>query len=302
MAELIPWQILRADLRAHRDSVVRDWMQLLDSRAGERACVAFLKDHAGFFFCDSFRRLVAIAEMELGADLRADFVVGFDQSSYGFYYEFIEIEEPDTNPYTEKGQPSARLNGAVSQVMQWQSWLDANREAAKKILPSHEFWTNDRLPIIYTIIIGRRNDAVDYTKLRNYYSDMVNIQIRSFDHLTEVVQEGVFSPVPILASSEMDAVDPVVRNRLVNPFRTAITSADWRKAAPRLADYHMAAKNAEILVGLTSTNARLEPFLTDWKGFQVDERRFYLEQAQWAARPHGPVPSVFSAMRSNRTP
>jgi hypothetical protein len=156
MAELIPWQVLRTDLRAHRDAVVNSWVQLLDGGAGERPCLDFLKDHAGFFFCDSIHRLVAISELELGADLRADFVVAYDQSSYGLYYEFIEIEDPNTNPYSAKRQPSARLSGAVSQIMQWQMWLEANRDGAKKILPSHEFWTNDRLPATYTIIIGRR--------------------------------------------------------------------------------------------------------------------------------------------------
>jgi hypothetical protein len=91
----------------------------------------------------------------------------------------------------------------------------------------------------------------------------------------------------------MDSVSQYVRNELVNPFRTAISSADWRKAAPRLVDYHMAAKNAETLVGLASTNARLKPFLVGWNALPPEKRQFYLEQAQWLAKPHGPIPSVF---------
>jgi len=299
MAELIPWQILRADLRAHRDRVVHDWVQLLDDRVGERACLNFLKNHAGFFFCDSGRRLLAISELELGADLRVDFVVADDLSSFGFYYEFIEIEDPDENPYTSKRQPSARLSGAVSQIMQWRMWLEGNRETAKKILPSHEFWTNDHLPARYTIIIGRRKDAEDRTDLRNYYSNEIDIRIRSFDHLTEVLQERYFSPLPNLASGEMDGVDPIVRNELVNPFRTAISSSEWRKVAPRIFDYHMAAKNAETLVGLASTNARLTPFLADWDALPAEKRHFYLEQAQWLASPVGPIPASFRLRENN---
>jgi hypothetical protein len=298
MAELIPWQILRTDLRAHRDSVVRDWVQLLDDRAGEVACLNFLKNHAGFFFCDSGRRLLAISELELGADFRADFVVADDLSSYGFYYEFIEIEDPNEAPYTSKKQPSARLSGAVSQIMQWRKWLEANRESAKKILPSHEFWTNDNLPAKYTIIIGRRKDMEDWTGLRNQYSNEIDIRIRSFDQLTEVLQEQPFGPVPNLASGEMDGVESIVRNALVNPFRTAISSAEWRKVAPRLFDYHMAAKNAETLVGLASTNARLVSFLADWEALPAEKRDFYLEQTQWLANPVGPIPASFRVRES----
>lgn len=85
MEPLIPWQTLRTELRSHRDHVVQDWMGLLDSGAGERECVKFLNEHAGFFFCDSSRSLIAISELELGADFRPDFVVTHDFSSFGFF-------------------------------------------------------------------------------------------------------------------------------------------------------------------------------------------------------------------------
>lgn len=189
MKEPTPWQVLNTDLRDHRERVVRDWTLLLDDGAGERACLAFLRDHAGFFFCDSARRLMAISELELGADFRPDFVVANDLSSYGLFYEFIEVEDPNENAMNSKAQPSARLNAAISQVQRWRLWLDANRAIAKKVLPSREFWKRDRLAARYTIIIGRRRDADEWSFLRNYYSDQLGIQIRSFDHLTDTLTE-----------------------------------------------------------------------------------------------------------------
>ncbi len=281
MAELVPWQVLSSDLRSHRDAVANDWVRLLDSGEGERACVKFLHEHAGFFFCDSGRRLLAISELELGADFRPDFVVATDMSSSGLVYEFIEIEDPNQNPFTLAGQPSARLNGAVNQIIGWDTWIRGNQQLAKKLLPSREFWTHDRLVVRYTIITGRRAQHEKWTHSRNLFSDRVDVQIRSFDHLTDELLERYFAPFPNLASVEMDNADEFVRNQLVNPFRRAISSAVWREAALKLHDDHMNAKNIDLLVSLASTSDRLAPFLQDWGSLPVEKRSFYINQLKF---------------------
>jgi hypothetical protein len=284
MQNLIPWQTLNADLRIHRDQVVRDWVGLLDSVTGEMDCLKFLKQHAGFFFCDSARQLIAISELELGADYRPDFVVACDLSSYGFSYEFIEIQDPNEQPLKQNGQFANGVNEALSQITKWLKWLNGNRDTAKRILPSREFRRHGRLSAKYTIIAGRRKNQDTLLVDRNYHSDNFNdIQIRSFDHLTEILQERRFAPLPILASAEMDLVEPAVRNNLVNPFRMAIPSAEWRKVADMLEDDHMAAKNATILVGLASTNTRLQPFLKAWQDLPEVKRHFYLDQIDFMA-------------------
>jgi hypothetical protein len=142
MEMLIPWQALRTELRSHRDHVVQNWIELLSSGAGERDCVKFLNEHAGFFFCDSSRSLITIAELELGADFRPDFVVTHDFSSLGFSYEFIEVQDPNEQPLKTNGQFSNGLNEAIAQITKWHKWLTGNRDTAKRILPSRsEAWT-----------------------------------------------------------------------------------------------------------------------------------------------------------------
>lgn len=279
---MIPWQILRTELKIHHKNVVQDWTKLLDSGVGELECLAFLRENAGFFFCNDGRSLVAIAELEFGADFRPDFVVAHDMSSYGFLYEFIEIESPTESAFVSKSAPSARLNSAVGQISQWQLWLQGNREQARKILPSSEFWRRDRLAAAYTIVIGRREDGEDFNHLRNHYADKVDVQIRSFDYLTERARERTFAPVPILSSVEMDAVDPNLRNELANPFRKAISSGVWRANAPKLSDYHMVARNARTLVNIAQTSDRQASFVKDWEALPEETRNFYIAQAaEW---------------------
>src|SRR5688572_16839666 len=140
MSDIVPWSVLHTDLRKHHRAVIDAWTSLLDTSPGERECLQFIRDHAGFLLCDSWRALIAVAELEFGADLRPDFVVAHDRSSAGFVYELIEIEEPGSKAFVAKGSPSARLSSAVGQIQQWQLWLQGNRDAARKILPSNELW------------------------------------------------------------------------------------------------------------------------------------------------------------------
>jgi hypothetical protein len=136
----------------------------------------------------------------------------------------------------------------------------------------------------YTIIAGRRKSQDRLLTERNYHTDNFDdLQIRSFDYLTEIVQERYFAPLPNLASVEMDQVSLAVRNELVNPFRMAIPSAEWRKVAAILEDDHMAAKNASILVDLVSANTRLQAFVDAWQELSEERRQVYTEQIYFMA-------------------
>lgn len=178
------------------------------------------------------------------------------------------------------GQFSRGLNEAIAHISKWHKWLAGNRDTAKRILPSREFLRDDRLAASYTIITGRRKTKDSLLALRNYHSDNsnLNIQIRSFDYMTENLQERYFAPLPNLASVEMNNVDTVVRNRLVNPFRMAIPSGEWRKVVSTLEDQHMSATNAVTFVSLASTNSRLQSFLEAWQDLPEVKRKFYLDE------------------------
>src|SRR5437016_610377 len=101
IAKTVGWFSLNYELAAHYHNVMDDWEQLLDNKSlNESDYLAFLRDHAGFVFNDSCRQLVSISELELGADLRVDFVLANDNSSYGFQYELVELESPHERAFT----------------------------------------------------------------------------------------------------------------------------------------------------------------------------------------------------------
>jgi hypothetical protein len=126
-----------------------------------------------------------ISKVPLGADHVTDFVFGRDEASYGFAYEFVELESPHTPAFTRAGHPSARLSMAVQQVLNWKTWLDANRSEAKKLFRSSPFTLYDTPTVSFTIYIGRSSDRPDeLLALRNRYANEININIHGFDHLT----------------------------------------------------------------------------------------------------------------------
>ena len=74
---------------------------------------------------------------------------------------------------------------AYSQIQEWKLWLDANRPEAKRILPSKSFDCYDTPYFKYTIVIGRRDKTEQFLHLRNKSERDWNIEIRSFDYLTD---------------------------------------------------------------------------------------------------------------------
>lgn len=274
--KFISWDTLKdPENIGHYRSVCTEWRALLNSSTEkEMAYLKYLHEHAGFFFHNSRNRLLSISEFEFGSDLRADFVVCEDRASYGFEYEFIEIESPNDNIYTARGNPSAALTTAVNQIQQWRHWLISHREEAKKILPSKSFIVTDQPAFKYTIIIGRRNFSADYLHMRNMFAEQMNIQIRSFDYLTDKLLQRRFDDIPIICSCEFETLDLTTKNQLANPFFTSLKSAEWRKIvkAPSFDTVHMMANNAAIILQNKKANSRLAGFINDWNNLPANVR------------------------------
>ena len=171
--------VLHAEAKHIVQKIRARWIDLLEHPGEtEEAYHSYLAAHAGMFLSDGCYKIPVISKLRLGADLVTDFVTTIDRASYGFTYEFIEIETPNSAPYIQSGAPSSRLTGAVQQIQNWQLWLDANRSEAKKLFPSKEFIYFDRPSFTFTIIIGRRDDSQQWLHLRNNYSQRLGIEIQ----------------------------------------------------------------------------------------------------------------------------
>jgi hypothetical protein len=186
------------------------------SKKGEREATRFLKQNPhlvlwGFVRTGGHSKYV-LNEFPLGSRYRADFFVPFSYSGV-WEIHFIELENTDDPTITQDGKPSQRLNSAISQLHDWNDYIQRNRVSVqqdlsdwcnrKDLLGWHETkkppsnMTTDRLndPSIYIrwcyhIIIGRReNVSKEKRRKMNQLTDSFDrIQIGTFDRFIDIAR------------------------------------------------------------------------------------------------------------------
>ncbi|HEX8452276.1 MAG TPA: Shedu anti-phage system protein SduA domain-containing protein [Longimicrobium sp.] len=261
------------------------WIAMLaDETLKEEAYQKFLSQHAGFFFSHALAgtdQLVS-AKVRLGSDFTTDFVVAKSERSLGVNYTLIEIESPHTSPYTAAGAPSARLNTAVQQILNWKRWMERNREEAKRLFPSKQFIRHDDPNFSYMIVIGRRgreNEA-----LRNQYAREVGITIRSFDYFTDALSSRAFNAFLWISRDIVPTVSAEDNNAYANPFWMAYSDPEWRRIASQgeYNESHMVAVNLDLLMRYRSYNADAQ---RDFEAFlatlPADEKEIPEHQFEW---------------------
>jgi Shedu protein SduA, C-terminal len=72
-----------------------------------------------------------IPQKKLGAEFVPDFVVGHKDSA-GYHWTLVELESPRAPMFTRAGTPAKQLNHALKQIRDWHSWLESNRDYAKR--------------------------------------------------------------------------------------------------------------------------------------------------------------------------
>ena len=279
-ASLKYWSVLNTHGDALLKSVEDDWSALLSNKkAKEAAYLTFLSEHSAFFFSHAVQhQYFSIAELRLGTDYRADFVVPADNFSYGLQYCLIEIESPHTPPFTKKRVASARLNAAMQQIRDWRTWLRANRSSAHKLFPSSA-WIMDSQPVFtYKIVIGRRDDKERHLDKVMEYAAEINAEIRSFDWLTEMlnVRSKRFRTSMLGAlSPEIKAMPDTVKNAIVNPFARSLTEKDWKDLV-RGTNYKMTHFLSTLGDGLAEalcSNSRESQFKKIWTKLPAATRK-----------------------------
>jgi len=89
-------------------------------------------------------------EVRLGAKLRCDFAWVNDHS-YGPEWVLVEVEKPEMELFTQKGDPTYQLNHAIEQVRSWDRYFEDNPGSKKEIFGAvHSFR--------FMIVGGRRQD------------------------------------------------------------------------------------------------------------------------------------------------
>jgi hypothetical protein len=255
--KLIPWILLNGS--PVFNDIRERWNAMLNNASlPEEVYQAFLADHAGFFFPFStgWREQAVVAKLQLANNHVTDFVVACNDRSGGFQYIFIELESPHTPPFIKTGNPSARLNTSVQQIHDWQRWLEQNRHVAKKLFPSKQFIVTDDSNFKFLIIIGRRDSSEEFLAQRNYYSQKLGIEIRSFDYITDVMNSKRFESFTWISHDLHAVISDVENNAFSNPFFRAYTDAEWRSIvnSTKLSISHMIGHNLSLLLEKRSYN------------------------------------------------
>jgi hypothetical protein len=272
-------------LSSYLNGIVRDiegeWLQLLDDPTKkERDYQSFLNRNAGFFWVDGVQFFVVGSQLSFGADLKLDFIRGFDRGSPGFAYELIEIKSPHTAPYNSKGVPSESLNQALQQIHDWQRWITANLNGeTARLFPSGQLNNEGQSVFKYTVIIGRRANSQAHLNRRDQLGSNLGVEIRSFDYLTDKLKRRIFVNEFMAVSPECKDLSNEELNHLVNPFNEAIPDARWRKMVkdPRFQVVHMVCLNAKLLAEAWQQSPLLARFDAEWNALSDEKRRIIEE-------------------------
>ena len=229
MTEFYDWTKFRNS--PIHSKILSDWENLLDNpSAKEQDYHSFIQSNPAIFLT-LIESYIVISKLKLGNEFETDFVVVKEGYSEGTKYEIIEIESPHSKLFDSKGKPSAKFNAALQQIRDWKRWLIDNKNEFRKILPTSGTKVLKECKLNFKIIIGRRADDPLELERRRQISEEMNIEIISFDRLTDIAKSRrVFMNKTTISSGQMHFdIDELKENQLANPFFECIKHSEWRK-------------------------------------------------------------------------
>jgi hypothetical protein len=233
------------DSRLHQ-RIINDWEELLNNdKLKERDYHAFLALSPGLFLTGRRSHLV-ISKLKLGSDYETDFVVVNEGYSNGTMYNLIEIESPHTKLFDLSGKPTAKLNAALQQIRDWRRFLIDNRIFMKKAFPTVTTRVIKNSKLTFTIVIGRRTDNLEHLEKREQIAEQENVNIISYDRLTDYAKRLHCSIYPNVNSCELDHMSFSMQNELANPFFKCLSDSIW-KSINREAHFHVYSHILNIL-------------------------------------------------------
>lgn len=133
--------------------------------------------------------LWVIPRAELGKEHVTDFMIA-ERNSLGMCWTAVELENPRQRLFTKAGDPTAILNHAIRQILDWREWLSNNLDYARRPIEDHGLGMTDvRADLPGLILIGRRSDLDQATRHRRHRLSIEHrIDIRTFDGLLQSVR------------------------------------------------------------------------------------------------------------------
>lgn len=174
-----------------RMTEVRDYERLLRVATKEAQLQQFFFLHRHFLaehLGGGHGRWV-VPTKRLGSQYVTDFIIGCAHS-FGFDWHAVELEAPRSKLFTRSGDPSATLNHAIRQIVDWRAWLQDNLDYARRPESEHGLGlTGIRPDLPGLILMGRRDGLTDaQNRLRAELSHQTNIEIHTFEYILDTVR------------------------------------------------------------------------------------------------------------------
>lgn len=240
--------------------IISQWERLLnDTSLKESEYHAFLKKTPAIFLI-LIESYLVISKLKLGSGYETDFVVVEEGYSDGTIYNLIEIESPHTKLFDNKGNLTAKFNSALQQIRDWKRFLSSNKNEFKRIFPTTSTKVIKDSKLRFTIVIGRRSDNLEELEKRRQIAEETNIEIMSFDRLTDMaIGRRQCSDVPLIYAAQMDNIPYILRNKLANPFFNCVSDSQWRSIC-RKGHSHIYTNMIEDILKIRSYNEYFEEY------------------------------------------
>lgn len=181
-----------------------DFKKLLDNeRVNEREILNYINNNEAYPIIGSIFQAgydfghhdtYLFKEFEITGTYRADYLL-IGKNSHGFHFIFIEMESPKSNSVLANGDFGISIRKGISQVEDWDSWIESNFGSLKlifkkyqsndKTLPS-EFTELDKTRIHYVVVAGRRKEFKEKTyNLKRKLLQRSNIRLIHYDNLLD---------------------------------------------------------------------------------------------------------------------
>lgn len=155
------------------NEIKKEFSDLLDNAKKEEEIQIYLKEHP--FLIQPFSNIYP--KQKLGEDFITDFVFAstLDQ---GIKYTFVEIERASMPIFTKSGEFSSDFKHADKQTLDWDIWLEKNKDYLGKKLQGLETPN-------YLLIAGRSTDFTEEnrTLLRAWNRRQQNMEFLTYDDI-----------------------------------------------------------------------------------------------------------------------
>lgn len=239
--------------------IISSWEAMLeDDSLKERDYHRYLFLNPAIFLTTHSSYLVA-SKVKIGAEYETDFVIANEGYSDGTQYTLIEIESPHSKLFDASGKPAAGLNAAIQQIRDWRRLLIEDRALFKRIFPTTSTRVIRNSKLRFKIVIGRRSSNAEHLEKRRQISEIENIEIISFDRLTDFAKRKIYFPKFSMIFNQTDDVPSQSLNELVSPFFQCVTDSEWR-AICKNGNFHFYRHVIDKIIEYRKYNSHLEEF------------------------------------------